>query len=231
MPLNHNSPPSQSFSPRCVIIVNGDRPTRAVAQRYAQVADLLLAADGGAHHALALGLTPDVVIGDMDSLDEQDQAQLRAAGARFVVHPPAKDETDLELALLYALEQGAASITLLGALGGRLDQMLANILLLTMPALAECEVRLVDGAQTAFVVRDAAWLEGQVGDTVSLIPLRGDAHGVTTRGLLYPLQDDVLPFGLGLGVSNEITATPASVQLHQGLLLCVHLSRQRLQEV
>jgi thiamine pyrophosphokinase len=180
---------------------------------------------------LALGLTPDVVIGDMDSLGEQDQAQLRAAGTRFVVHPPAKDETDLELALLYALEQGVASITVLGALGGRLDQTLANILLLTMPDLAECDVRLADGAQTAFVVRDAAQLEGQVGDTVSLIPLCGDAQGVTTSGLLYPLADDVLPFGLGLGVSNEITATPVSVQLRQGLLLCVHLPREYSQEV
>jgi len=231
MSLDRISCPSSRQPSHCVIIANGDRPTQKVAQRYARAADLLLAADGGARHALALGLTPDVVIGDMDSLNEQDQARLRAVGTRLLVHPPDKDETDLELALSYALEQGAASITVLGALGGRLDQLLANILLLTMPALAEREVRLVDGAQTAFVVRDAARLEGQVGDTVSLIPLRGDARGVTTGGLLYPLEDDVLPFGLGLGVSNEITATPVSIRLRQGLLLCVHLSRERLQEV
>ena len=94
----------------------------------------------------------------------------------------AKDETDLELALLYAVEQDADPIIILGALGGRLDQTLANILLLTIPALIGRDVRLIDGPQTAFVVREQATIHGKAGDTVSLIPLGGAASGVTTRG-------------------------------------------------
>jgi thiamine pyrophosphokinase len=214
---------------RCVIIANGGPPDRETARRHAAGADLLVAADGGAHHALALGLIPHVVIGDLDSLAEEEQARLRAGGTCFIVHPAAKDETDLELALLYAVERDADPIVVLGALGGRLDQTLANVLLLTMPALIGREVRLVDGAQTAFVVRDEATLSGQAGDTVSLIPLGGEARGITTSGLAYPLDDGTLPFGPALGVSNAMTALQARVQVRDGLLLCVHLSHSEIE--
>jgi thiamine pyrophosphokinase len=218
-----------STTKRCVIVANGDPPDRETACRHAERADLLLVADGGARHALALGLVPHVVIGDLDSLDASQQERLRLAGAHFVVHPAAKDETDLELALRYAVEQDAEPIVVLGTLGGRLDQTLANILLLTMPELAGRDVRLVEGPQTAFIVRDAATLFGKPGDTVSLIPLGGAAHGVTTGGLLYPLDDGTLPFGPALGISNEMTSGQAQVQVRDGLLLCVHLSRQEIE--
>jgi len=221
MPVPRTTMPTK----QCVILANGDRPDRETAQRYAEQADWLIAADGGARHALALGLTPHVVIGDLDSLDAEQQARLRAAGTGFIVHPPAKDETDLELALLYAVEQEVDPIVVLGALGGRLDQMLANVLLLTMPALAGRDVRIVDGSQTAFVIRNQAALTGQPGDTVSLIPLGGAAHGVTTDGLLYALADGTLPFGPALGVSNQMTGQRAAVCVRDGLLLCVHIGR------
>jgi thiamine pyrophosphokinase len=226
IPSTLKSDTSQQKPTRCVIIANGDPPDPATAQRLTGQADLLLAADGGARHALALNLVPHVVIGDLDSLDEDQVARLRSAGTRFIVHPTAKDETDLELALLYAVEQGADSIVVLGALGGRLDQMLANVLLLTMPALAGRDVRLMDGPQSAFVVRDQVTISGRTGDTVSLIPLGGEARRITTHGLAYPLLDGTLPFGPALGVSNEMTASRAQVQVREGLLLCVHLSLQ-----
>jgi thiamine pyrophosphokinase len=208
----------------CVIIANGNAPDSKLARQQVDHADLLLAADGGARHALALDLVPHFVIGDLDSLDDNDQERLRAGGTQFLVHPRAKDETDLELALLYAAEHGADPIVVIGALGGRLDQTLANVLLLTMPVLIGRDVRLIDGPQTAFVVREQATIHGRLGDTVSLIPLGGDAKGVTTTGLAYPLVGGTIPFGPALGVSNEMTASAAQVQIRDGLLLCVHLS-------
>jgi thiamine pyrophosphokinase len=211
----------------CVIFANGDLANGEVAWRYAERADLLIAADGGTSHALALGLVPHVVIGDLDSLHAEQHAQLRSAGTHFVVHPANKDETDLELALLFATEQDANPITVLAALGGRLDQTLANILLLAMPALAGRDVRLVDGPQTAFVVRDEATIDGKPGDTVSLIPLGGEVHGVTTQGLAYPLTEGILPFGPSLGISNQMNASQAHVKIRSGLLLCVHLDPER----
>jgi thiamine pyrophosphokinase len=210
---------------RCVIIANGNPPNPEMARRHADQADLLLVADGGARHALALDILPDVLIGDLDSLDEEQQTRLHSAGTHFIVHPVAKDETDLELALLYAAEQDANPIIVLAALGGRLDQTLANVLLLTLPDLIGRDVRLVDGSQTAFVVRDEATITGKPGDTVSLIPLGGEVKGVTTRGLFFPLADGALPFGPALGISNEMTSFQAHVQVRDGLLLCVHISQ------
>ena len=215
----------------CAIIANGVAPDPETIRYHADQADLLLAADGGASHALALNLVPHVVIGDLDSLNEDQKTRLHKAGTHFVVHPPAKDETDLELALLYAVEQEADPIIVLAALGGRLDQTIANVLLLTMPALTEREVRLVDGPQTAFVVRGKATIAGEPGDTVSLIPLGGEVKGITTTGLVYPLTEGSLPFGPALGVSNKMTASQARVQIRDGLLLCVHLSQPSSKEV
>ena len=103
MPLTLTSTTIEQNTIRCVIFANGDPPNPETAWRHANHADLLVAADGGAHHALALELVPHVVIGDLDSLDEEQQTRLRSAGTRFFVYPAAKDETDLELALLYAV--------------------------------------------------------------------------------------------------------------------------------
>jgi thiamine pyrophosphokinase len=222
--LTRGASPSEQKPKRCVIIANGDPPDPQTTLRHCEKADLLLAADGGARHALALGLIPHVTIGDLDSLDGDEQRRLRRSGTHFVVHPAAKDETDLELALLYAVEQDADPIIVLAALGGRLDQTLANVLLLTMPVLDGRDVRLIDGSQTAFVVRDQATIAGAPGDTVSLIPLGGAAQGVTTRGLAYSLTEDALPFGPALGISNEMTTFQAHIQVRDGLLLCTHLS-------
>ena len=158
---------------------------------------------------------------------------MEAAGARVIRFSPRKDETDLELALRHAARQDATEILILAALGGRLDLTIANLLLLALPELKGRDVRIVAGAQTAFLIRaghaghggpggnDGALIEGQPGDTVSLIPLGGDAVGVTAEGLEWPLHEDRLRFGPARGVSNVLTAEQARVRVRQGLLLCV----------
>ena len=187
-----------------------------------RAADLLIAADGGGNALHRLGITPTLVIGDLDSLDEQAAVSFAAAGAEFQRHPTAKDETDLELALLMALERGARSIDILGALGGRWDQSLSNVALLALPELAGTRVRLLDHEQEAFIVRDEAAITGKQGDTVSLLPIGGPAHGITTRGLHYPLHEATLHFERTRGISNVISVPPAHVSLRAGLLLVVH---------
>ncbi len=212
------------MSERSLIFANGAPPTANDIARCWRPGDRIVAADGGARHALALGLTPHVVVGDMDSLDEETRRQLGLQKCRLVHHPVEKDETDLELALLLAADEGAAEIVVLGALGGRLDQLLANVLLLTLPQLDGLSVRLIADNQQAFVVRggEQTALSGQVGDTLSLIPLVGDAQGVYTQGLKWPLAGDTLWAGPARGVSNVIVAAPAHVRLACGLLLVVH---------
>ena len=209
------------------IVVAGGRPSAGEAwKRWVRPGDLVIGADGGAAQALAWGLTPDLVIGDMDSLPDAARAGLEANGRAFIVHPRAKDETDLELALTYAVDRGFDDIIILGALGGRLDHTLANVLLLALPRLAGAQVRIVDGGQVALLARPGrpVTLHGQPGDLVSLLPLGGDASGVTTAGLAWPLDGDTLPFGASRGVSNEMTAPLARVQVEAGHLLVVHTS-------
>ncbi len=159
----------------------------------------------------------------MDSLAEADLARLSAQGVAVQRYPAAKDETDLELALRYAVDRAADRIDVIGALGDRLDQTLANVFLLTLPELAGREIRLVAGRQTARVLAAGTHvLAGEPGDTLSLIPLGGDALGVATDGLVYPLHTETLRLGPARGVSNVFSTGRATVRFEAGLLLAVH---------
>jgi thiamine pyrophosphokinase len=110
----------------------------------------------------------------------------------------------------------------LGALGGRWDHTLANVALLALPELRGRRARLLADRQELFIVRDATAIEGSVGDTVSLLPLTAVARGVTTRGLLYPLDEATLRYEQARGVSNVLIEPPGHVALRDGLLLVVH---------
>lgn len=204
-----------------LVFANGDFEAGPWVEPYLSSATAVIAADGGLRHARALGLRPDVVIGDMDSLPPHSETELAAAG-RVVRFPREKDETDLELALAYAAEHNNEPIRILGATGGRFDHMLANILLLASPALAGRDVRAVGPHETIWLV--TAWTEvvGQVGDIVSLIPVGGDAVVAATTGLLWALHNETLRFGQARGVSNELIAPRATVEVADGQLICVH---------
>ena len=205
-----------------LVFANGEIGDLDRVWRHVASADLILCADGGSRHACALGLCPHVVIGDLDSLPVDMRTPLEATGTRFVSYPSAKNETDLELALLYAVDQGATRITVLGARGGRIDHELGNLLLLVHPSLRQADVRVLSGDQEIRLVRREAVFEGSVGDLLSLLPIGGDVHGITTFGLAYPLHDEPLYFGPARGVSNVFTTSAPSVRLRSGLLLAVH---------
>ena len=210
---------------RVIIFANGDPLDRVTAQPWLQPADLIMAADGGARRALAIGVTPHIVIGDLDSIEPDTRSKLEQTGARFVVYPARKDYTDLELAIRCALEHGATDLTLLSALGGRWDQSLANIFLLTRPPLDRIAARIVAHHLTISVIRERAAIAGRVGDTLSLIALMGDAHGITLTGCEYPLVDATLPFGASLGISNVFIEPVASIRVTAGCVLALHATR------
>jgi thiamine pyrophosphokinase len=203
-----------------VIVANGLLEANARLRELWERGDLRIAADGGTRNAHEqLGLAPHVVIGDFDSLDQETRAWLGPPSVEFIQHPPAKDETDLELALGLALERGAEDVTLLGALGGRSDQFIANILLLTRAP----QVVIADAASEMWAAAQQATIEGEIGDTVSLIPIDERVEGIVTRDLEYPLCNEDLPRGSTRGISNRLTATRAEVRWKKGLLLVVHL--------
>ncbi len=182
----------------------------------------LLCANGGTRRALALGLTPHVIIGDLDSLAPEDKERAEAAGARFLQHPRDKNESDLELALQYALAQKPTSICILGGLGGRLDQTLANLSLLSDPRLADIPTRLDDGVEEALFCRARCEVRGRRGDLVSLLPWGAAVHGIHTEGLQWPLHGEPLFPHQTRGLSNEMTGEVATIRIASGLLLIVH---------
>ena len=207
-----------------VIVANGSLENAARLRDLWRSADLRIAADGGAVNARThLALAPHVLIGDLDSMDEPTRAWCAAAGAETIQHPRAKNETDLELALDLACQRAATEITILGALGGRFDQMLANVQLLANPASLHIAARIAAADFDAWIAWERAVVEGRPGDTVSLIPLSEQVDGVVTQGLVYPLRSETLFLGKARGVSNELAGERAEISFARGLLLVVHL--------
>lgn len=181
----------------------------------------VIAADSGLSVALALGLTVDLVVGDLDSVEPRALARAQAAGVEVEQHPAAKDHTDLALAMEAAVTRGATRIVVVGGHGGRLDHGLANALLLAAPAYAGVDVVAHMGDATVHVVRTSVILTGTPGELVSLLPIHGAAHGVTTHGLLYALAGEDLLIGSTRGVSNEFAQDEARVEVADGVLLAV----------
>jgi thiamine pyrophosphokinase len=211
--------------PKALIFANGDLSHPTLARSLVQPDDYIIAADGGARHALSIGITPAIIIGDLDSLTEAEVKIFSDQNVRILRFPPAKDETDLELALLHALHTGYNTVMIIAAFGGRLDQALGNIALLASPEAICADVRLDDGATEAFFVRDSALINGTPGDIVSLIPWGNLVEGVVTKNLVYPLNNETLFPYRTRSISNEMLAQTASVSIGNGLLLCVHLRK------
>ncbi len=211
---------------RTVIFANGPLSDLQSVRSLLQPDDWLIAADGGAQHCLALNIRPDVVIGDFDSLDPHALEALRQAGSELIPHDRHKDQTDLELALLHAKTNNPQEILILGAIGKRWDQTLANLLLPAHPELSHVRIWFADGHHKATVLHsgESIEIEAQPGDVVSLIPVRGSAHGVSTHGLEYPLEGETLSFGSTLGISNTMLEHSASVAIDSGVLI-LFLSR------
>ena len=204
-----------------LIFANGEMPNVAWTRPFLHQAALIIAADGGSKHLYRLRSRPDVVIGDMDSASPEIVSWLQALDVPMIKHDPVKDETDLELALLYAREH-SEEIFLFGTLGGRMDQMLANVLLLAHPALSGASVQIVEEFERAWLIEGRSQFSGEPGDTVSLIPLDRDVIVKETVGLRWQLTNSVLAYGMARGVSNEMTAVSAVVEVASGKLLCIH---------
>lgn len=212
---------------RVLILANGEPPAdREWAQRLAAAHDLLIATDGAAHRAVGLGLTPDIVCGDFNSI-RMEAAQAEFPNARFLPTPD-QEQADLEKALLVAQEQGAASITIIGATGGRLDHTLATFALLLQPHRAlPITLRTPDTAVQALAGTAEApgecTLSTQPDDTISLLSFDGLAR-ITLTGVRWPLCEERLQFATR-GVSNRAVADQVRVRVHGGAILICHLYR------
>ncbi len=211
-----------------VVFAGGDPPTDADHAALVDAVELagperlvVIAADSGLHGAQDGGWSVDVVVGDLDSVDPRRLARAEQAGSRIVRHPAEKDATDLELAVEAAIAGGAEQIVVGGGAGGRLDHLLANVSLLAADRFAGVSMSARIGPAWIHIVRRHRGWTARRGDFVTLLPIHGEVRGVTTAGLLYPLEDAVLSSGSTLGVSNEHLGPRASVSIAGGVLAVV----------
>lgn len=185
--------------------------------------DFLVAVDGGLRHLVQLDLTPQLLIGDLDSVSPQQLDSCMEWGVEILRFPPEKDQTDLELALLEVLQRGFSEIVITCAVGGRLDHTFANLALLAMPELKGAHVLISHGTTTIYLVSDRIDLQTFPGALISLLPWGGTAEGVKTNGLQYALSDAVLYPWKSLGISNVATSSQFSVSVKSGQLLLFHI--------
>jgi thiamine pyrophosphokinase len=205
---------------RAIVVAHGDvlPSDRAVID----MKDYVIAADGGAFALERWKLLPHLIVGDMDSLGDAGVERFAKQGIPVAKFSAAKDQSDLELAVAQAIEVGATEIVLLGALGGeRLDHETANLLLLADPGYDRVRLEARRGALRVRPLRGEGSLSlaGPVGTLVTLLPVNGDADGVSTQGLRFPLKDETLRFGRARGLSNEVASMPAKVTVRKGSLL------------
>ena len=207
---------------RILIFANGELPDINKARAILRDDDYIICADGGTRHASALALKPALVIGDMDSAENSLLQKLQVDNVPIEFFPRDKNETDLELAINSAIELSPKEIVIVAALGGRLDQTLANIALITDLRLATFNVRLDDGVEEIFFCRDQVQVHGISGDIVSLIPWQGAVNGIQTENLKWQLNAETLYPDKTRGISNEMTDDVAKIKISSGMLLVVH---------
>ena len=214
---------------RAVLFANGIDPKMGSLKFSAE--DFLITVDGGLHHLLFRGFLPNLLVGDLDSIDPEDLNTCLERGVETMRFPPEKDQTDLELALEEAAKRGFSEILIAFGLGGRIDHTLGNLALLNHPLSKETFIHFDDGQTEVLLLDDRRFMwtiHTNPGDVISLIPWQGEVTGVRTEGLKYPLQGDTLFPGQARGVSNLALGEYVSVSRDSGSLLFIRHRQEDL---
>ena len=212
--------------PTGALIIAGGNPVKATVVDRLRHPVFVVAADSGLDEALRLGLTPDLVIGDMDSVSAGALQVAKDRGIKIEQHPVAKDATDLELAIDAAAAAGYGQATIIGGTGGRMAHTLANAMLL----LKERSIVLdwVTSRATIAAIREGASrvYRRPDGPLLSVLAVGGPAD-CESAGLRWPLSGRPLQPGSTRGISNELTAEVAEVAVTGGQVLTVHERNQQ----
>lgn len=191
-------------------------------EKYMDGADAVICCDSGLRHAKALGIKPDYIVGDFDSVSPEVWEYYKGQGIPVRQFPARKNETDMELGVLLALELGAAELVLFGGIGDRFDHTLANAHYLLSLLKKGVRARLVDEKNCVEVIDRHLTVCGEVGELVSTIPLSMVVEGITLKGFSYPLTD----FDLALdddyiAVSNVLAEERAEIDIRKGYLFVI----------
>ncbi len=188
-------------------------------KEYVADTDIVICCDGGMHHTKALGVIPDYIVGDFDSVKPEVLEEYRKQGIAIKQFPTHKDETDMQLGMLLALELGATELVMIGGIGTRFDHTLANAHLLLYLLKQNVKAILVNERNRVELIDKETILHGKAGDLVSIVPLSMMVKGVTLEGLEYPLTNhDLALDDMLLCVSNVMLGDTAKVSIKEGYL-------------
>lgn len=184
--------------------------------------DFIICADGGANHLYKMEITPNYIIGDLDSANEEIINYYNNKNVLFEKFPSKKNETDSEICIFLAKELKAKNIDFVGALGGRIDHTIANINLLYYVKERDIVPRIISEKEDVYIaVNEKLKIEGNKGDIISVIPIKGDAIGVTLDNLEYPLENYNMRYSEPLGISNVMLTDSCVISVKEGALLII----------
>lgn len=206
---------------KAVIIAHGSLYDLEILKKECEGADFIICADGGAEFAKRSDINPDYLIGDFDSINAITLEHYKTSGTKIIRYPKEKDYTDTELCISKALELGCTEICLLAGVGGRLDHTMGNLGLLHIIKNSGAKGYIANDNCYVYLCTDEISLDGKIGDIVSIIPFKGEVHGVNLKGLKYPLENAQIEFGRPIGISNEMIETRCTINLSSGELLVI----------
>jgi len=215
---------------RAVVFANGVIREIHLVKQLITEKDYIVSADGGLRYIRSLNLIPKLVVGDLDSVSCDDIQFLNDNNIEILKFPADKDQTDLEIALRELAKRDYKDILVIGALGGRTDQTLANLVLISSISYDDIRIEFDDGREHIILIRNRLLLSGKKGDTVSLLPLCSSAKGITTKGLRYSLTDEQLLPDQTRGISNVMMGEFAEINITSGTVLCIHTRKKDVLE-
>jgi len=206
---------------RAIIIANGEINNISIIEQSICEGDYIIALDGGLKYVDKAGIKPNVIVGDFDSVDMGLVEKYRLKNVELQSFPVRKDFTDMEIGIDIAAKAGAEEIVLLGALGGRLDHALGNVLNMQQAANMGISISIIDEAQHVFLLKKGRKFKYKKDTTISIIPLTEQVTGVKTTNLSYPLNNETLFMGFSRGLSNVFDEDEAEIIFSGGILLVI----------
>lgn len=206
---------------KTLIISNGNAINENKLKLLMDECDYVICVDGGARHLIHLGVTPDILLGDLDSIDSRSKDWMVKNNTKLIKFPSKKDKTDTELAIDYAIENRAKEIILTGVTGSRLDHTLGNIMLLWRLMTDNIKAKIIDDNNEIFIIDNNIALKKQENTYVSLIPLTKNLTGVDLKGFEYNITDGVLDQFSTMGISNEIIEDSGIIKIKDGVSLVI----------
>ncbi len=204
-----------------LIVASGEIKNYKMLEKVAKTSDYIICADGGSNHIIKTSVKPDLIIGDLDSIEKETLNKLKNSKIEISKFPREKDFTDTELAVEYLISKNVDKIIFMGVLGTRIDHTLANILLLNNLLDRGIQGKIIGEKNTIFINDSTLKLKKEENTFVSVIPITNEGARITLKGFEYETNEEKFTFASSYGISNRIVEETGIITIKQGRCLIV----------